>query len=210
MKHVGEVAFRGSQDRVGRRHLAFLSLGGFTHLAFARAVEPLRLANLASGRTLFAGRMLSMDDAPAASSSGIQASADAPVSQLQRGEVLVVGGGLPNTGPDKSQTIARLRHERAQGRDIMAICGAVSVIAETVIAETGPADDMDCAVHWQIAPAFAERFAKARISLSAFKMGRIPTASGGTAAADLILALIRTPHGDDQRPLRHSTGQYQV
>ena len=192
MKHFGEVAFSAGQDGAGCQRLAFLLLGGFTHLAFACAVEPLRLANLASGRILFDWRTLSFDGRRVNSSSGIRVEVDGGVSLIEKGEVLVVVGGLPTLPSEKERVIARLRHEKAHGRHIMAICGGV-----TVIAEAGLADDMECAVHWQIAPAFSEKFPKARISLACFEMGKIPTASGGTAAADLMLAMIRQKHGDD-------------
>lgn len=192
MKHFGEGIFAAGYEGTDCRRLAFLLLGGFTHLAFACAVEPLRLASLAAGRTLFEWRTLSTDGRKVKSSSGIRVEVDAGVNQLEKGEVLVVVGGLPPAPSERERVIARLRHERAHGRQIMAVCGGV-----TIIAEAGLADDMDCAVHWQIAQSFAERFPKARISLAAFEMGKIPTASGGTAAADLMLSLIRNLHGDD-------------
>lgn len=192
MKHFGDVAFSSGKGGVGSQHLAFLLLGGFTNLAFACAVEPLRLANLASGRTLFNWRTLSFDGRPVKSSSGIRVEVDGGVNLLEKGESLVVVGGLPTGGAEKERVIARLRHEKAHGRQLMALCGGV-----TVIAEAGLADDMNCAVHWQVAPAFSERFPKAQISLACFEMGKIPTASGGTAAADLMLAMIREQHGDD-------------
>lgn len=192
MKHFGDVAFSSGKGGVGYQRLAFLLLGGFTHLAFACAVEPLRLANLASGRTLFHWRTLSFDGRPVKSSSGIRVQVDGGVNLLERGETLVVVGGLPTLSSEKERVIARLRHEKAHGRPLMALCGGV-----TIIAEAGLADDMNCAVHWQVAPAFSERFPKAQISLACFEMGKIPTASGGTAAADLMLAMIRERHGDD-------------
>jgi transcriptional regulator GlxA family with amidase domain len=192
MKHFGEVAFSSGKGGVGCQRLAFLLLGGFTHLAFACAVEPLRLANLASGLTLFNWRTLSFDGRPAKSSSGIRVEVDGGVSLLDKGETLVVVGGLPTVQSEKERVIVRLRHEKAHGRQLMALCGGV-----TVIAEAGLADDMNCAVHWQVAPAFSEKFPRAQISLACFEMGKIPTASGGTAAADLMLAMIRDRHGDD-------------
>jgi transcriptional regulator GlxA family with amidase domain len=192
MKHFGEVAFSGGNGKAGCQRLAFLLLGGFTHLAFACAVEPLRLANLASGRTLFNWRTLSCDGRPVKSSSGIRVDVDDGVNLLEKGETLVVVGGLPTHRSEQERVIARLRHEKVHGRQIMALCGGV-----TVIAEAGLADDMNCAVHWQVAPGFAEKFPKAHISLACFEMGKIPTASGGTAAADLMLAMIRGRFGDD-------------
>lgn len=192
MKHFVEVAFSTGKGGEECQRLAFLLLCGFTHLAFACAVEPLRLANLASGRTLFNWRTLSFDGRPVKSSSGISVEVDGGVSFLEKGETLVVVGGLPTVQSEKERVIALLRHEKAHGRQIMALCGGV-----TVIAEAGLADDMNCAVHWQVASAFSERFPKARISLACFEMGKIPTASGGTAAADLMLAMIRERHGHD-------------
>ena len=192
MKHFDRVAFSAVNGGAACQRLAFLLLGEFTHLAFACAVEPLRLANLASGRTLFDWRTVSFDGRRVKSSSGISLEVDGIVSHLKSGETLVVVGGLPPLASEKERVIARLRHEKAHGRQMIALCGGVSVIAEA-----GLADDMNCAVHWQIAPAFSENFPRAQISLACFEMDKIPTASGGTAAADLMLAMIRERHGDE-------------
>lgn len=168
----------------------FLLLEGFTHLAFACAIEPLRLANLASGRILFDWRAISVSGASARSSSGIAVEVQGGVDDLKREETLVVVGGVAPPAQDLDRVIRALRREHAHGRRIMAICGAVSVLAES-----GLLDGRVCAVHWQVAHAFSERFPKVRVRLDAFVDQGIPTASGGAAAADLIVAKIRDRHG---------------
>lgn len=192
MQYFGSTEFPMRSGVNVQIKVAFLLLQGFTHLAFSCAVEPLRLANLATGRNLFGWRTLSVDCRSVKSSSGIRIEVDGGISEIAKGEVLIVVGGLPTQQEEKERLIPRIRREHTHGRSIIAICGGV-----TLIAEAGLADDMDCAVHWQVASAFSERFPKSRVSLAAFEMDRIPTASGGTAAADLQLTLIRKIHGDN-------------
>ena len=59
-------------------------------------------------------------------------------------------------------------------------------------------DNVQAAIHWQFHDQFIEEFPKAHLSRSVF-VADAPfiTASGGTAAADLMLHLIAEKHGDD-------------
>ncbi|MGB1209014.1 MAG: GlxA family transcriptional regulator, partial [Paracoccaceae bacterium] len=58
------------------QHFAFLLVSGFAHLAFANAVEPLRIANLVSGQDLYRWSFGSLDGSPARASNGSQTLVD--------------------------------------------------------------------------------------------------------------------------------------
>lgn len=192
MRHAASATFRTSGPSAGTERFAFLLLDGFTHLAFSCAVEPLRLANLATGKPVYKWRVLTTDGGPAKSSAGISVQSDGRLHEVETGELLVVVGGRPAPPSERDYVIPVLRREQAHGRRIMGICGGV-----TLLAEAGILRGLTCAVHWQVAQGFKERFPHVEASLAAFELGRVPTASGGTAAADLFLALIREGQGPE-------------
>src|ERR1700756_377839 len=53
------------------QRIAFILVPNFSMIAFTSAVEPLRLANRAAGRDLYAWRLFSSDGKPVAASNGI-------------------------------------------------------------------------------------------------------------------------------------------
>ncbi len=57
---------------VDTQHFVFALVEDFTHVAFACAVDPLRIANLVSGKTLYRWSYASQDGQSARSSDGTQ------------------------------------------------------------------------------------------------------------------------------------------
>ncbi len=171
----------------------FLLLDGFTHLAFASAIEPLRLANQAAGRAIYRWRVLSPSGGTVACSNGVGLVPDGglaggPDSADRCARLVVIGGmGRPVAQPRVCGFIRRIA---AHGAQVVGICGGVAVLAEA-----GLLAGEDCAVHWQARDAFRERFPDLGLGTRAFVAGRVPTAAGGAAAADLMLHLIARDHG---------------
>ncbi|WP_374371873.1 DJ-1/PfpI family protein, partial [Tabrizicola sp.] len=86
-----------------------------------------------------------------------------------------------------------LRRERASGTPLGAICSGAYVLAKA-----GFLDGVETAVHWAWHDLFTEEFPDVRLVRNVFvAKERIITASGGTAAADLMLHLIGKAHGAD-------------
>lgn len=171
------------------RHYVFLLVEQFTHLAFSCAVEPLRLANYFADRDLYGWETMSVTGQPVRGSNGIALVADGDLRPLSRRETLVVVGGRM-TQPDDPRLLAYLRRQAVHGTRIISICGGSSVLASAGILRNQP-----CAVHWAVSDAFAERHPGVEVVSRAFSVEGIATASGGAAAADLILHLIGQDHG---------------
>ncbi|MEO0719503.1 MAG: GlxA family transcriptional regulator, partial [Pseudomonadota bacterium] len=72
----------------------FLLIEDFTHLAFACAIEPLRIANLVAERELYRWRLASEDGARAICSNRSVTLVDQGLEPLQRDERLFVISGL--------------------------------------------------------------------------------------------------------------------
>lgn len=172
---------------------AFLLVEDFTHLAFSCAIEPLRIANLVAGAELYRWSLLSRDGLSARSSNGCVTRTDRGLEPLGRDERLFVVAGLGVERRVTPDLVAFLRRERARGRRIGALCSGAYVLAEA-----GFLAGVETAIHWGYHDLMAERFPEVRLRPNVFVAGsRFDTASGGTAAADLMLHLIGRAHGAD-------------
>lgn len=171
----------------------FLLVEDFTHLAFSCAIEPLRIANLVAGRELYRWSVVSEGRRDARSSNGLLTRADRGLEPLDRDERLFVVSGLGVERRVTPETLAYLRRERTRGRRIGAICSGVYVLAKA-----GFLDGAEAAIHWAYHDLITEQFPEVRLRPNVFVAGpRFDTASGGTAAADLMLHLIGRAHGQD-------------
>jgi transcriptional regulator GlxA family with amidase domain len=94
--------------------IGFLLIPGFALLAYASAIEPLRAANLLSGRPLYRWRHLSPDGRPVSASNGLTVTPDLRLEDAAKlNTPLVCAGGNPASFRD-SATLNRLRLERAR------------------------------------------------------------------------------------------------
>lgn len=177
----------------GTRAFTFLLIEDFTHLAFSCAIEPLRIANHVAGQDLYRWSLMSVDGQEARSSNGLLTRVGHGLQPLGRDERLFVVSGLNVERRVTPETLGYLRRERTRGRRIGAICSGAYVLAEA-----GVLDGVEAAIHWAYHDLMAERFPEVRLRPNVFVAGpRFDTASGGTAAADLMLHLIGLDHGAD-------------
>lgn len=191
MRHAASQTFSLSREPRDSR-FAFLLLDGFTHLSFSCALEPLRLANTVLGREYYSWRPLSLTGEPVRSSVGIAVPVASSASALEPGETLVILSGPVVPAEILRFTRMMLRREAAHGRSIIGLCGGL-----VVLADAGLLEGQDCAANAQVEPMLTARFPGVQPRPAAFLLGRFPTASGGTAAADLMLSLIGQAHSAD-------------
>lgn len=176
------------------QRFGFLLLPRFAMLAFTSAVEPLRAANLLSGRALYAWRFLSHDGAPATASNGAQLLAQASLAEAGPLDCLVVCGGIDAHLFRDRATLAWLRRAARAGVRL----GAVSD-GTFVLARAGLLEGQRCTIHWQCAEGFREAFPAIELTDDLYVIERQRfTCSGGTASMDMMLRLIEEAHG---RPL---------
>lgn len=177
----------------GTRHFSFFLLPEFTHIAFSCALEPLRIANLVSGKPLYRWTLLSEDGRTATCSNGSVTLTEGGMEPGRRTDRLFLISGQNVPAHTTPKLLAWLRRERAAGTPLGGICSAAYVLAKA-----GFLDGMDCALHWAWHDLFAEEFPDVRLVRNVFvARERIVTAAGGTAAADLMLHLIGKDHGED-------------
>ncbi len=175
------------------QHFTFFLLHDFTHIAFSCALEPLRIANLVSGKPLYRWTLASADGKTATCSNGSVTLTQAGLEPTRHTDRLFVISGVDVQTHTTTSVLNWLRRERASGTPLGAICSGAYVLAKA-----GFLDGVETSVHWAWHDLFQEEFPDVRLVRNVFcARDRIITASGGTAAADLILHLIARAHGPD-------------
>ncbi|MCB1370488.1 MAG: GlxA family transcriptional regulator [Rhodobacteraceae bacterium] len=171
----------------------FLLLENFTLIAFACAIEPLRLANRMAGRRLYEWRVVTADGGPVTASNGVTLQADGPMAELTRDATIMVVGGLNVKSAVSRPVLTWLRREARRGLAVGALCNGAQVVAQA-----GLLDGRRCTIHWENRDGFEEEFPQVNLSQNIFVIDRDRySAAGGTASTDLMLKLIARRHGTD-------------
>ncbi|ATQ56974.1 GlxA family transcriptional regulator [Paracoccus yeei] len=184
-----------SQDRSPAesrpQRYVFLLLERFTMVAFAAAIEPLRLANQIAGRRLYEWRLLGESGQAVACSNGTAVVVDAGLIEVQRNDTILVCGGIDVPRAATRPILGWLRREARRGARIGGICTGAWVLAEA-----GLLDGRRATIHWENQDGFAEKFPDVTLIRTVFvEDGSRLTAAGGTTAIDLMLRQIARDHG---------------
>jgi transcriptional regulator GlxA family with amidase domain len=182
----------GAGER-GATVFAFALVDGFSMMSLSAAIEPLRAANRLSGREVYRWRLLGPDQAPVRASNGIPIAVDAPLAAPGDCACLFVCAGVV-TEPKASRLYhAALRRAARRGLDV----GALSTGA-FILARAGLLDGYRCTIHWEAMPAFQVAFPKIECRQSVYEVDRTRyTCSGGIAAMDMMLHIVRRDLGPD-------------
>lgn len=191
MPHEARAAMVASPAAPSEKFV-FLLLENFTLLAFACAIEPLRLANRISGRSLYEWRVVSESGGPVACSNGVEVAADGALGEARDATIVVCGGADVRRATTRP-VLAWLRRESRRGAAVGAVC-----TGSQALARAGLLDGRRCTIHWENRDGFEEEFPEIRLSRSVYVIdANRYTAAGGTASADLMLALISRRHGSE-------------
>ncbi|MGE3364085.1 MAG: GlxA family transcriptional regulator, partial [Rhizobiaceae bacterium] len=165
-------------------------------VAFATALEPLRIANRMLGYDAYKWRLASLDGQPVPGSNGVLCAVNTSLEDERRKmagpdrpSMVIVCTGTNIERYSNKSTFAWLREEYNRGVAIGGLCTGAHVLAAA-----GLLSGKRCAIHWENLPGFAEAFPKANVFADLFEVDQnIYTCAGGTAALDMMLKLI----GDD-------------
>ena len=170
--------------------VGILLIPGFALMSYASTVEPLRAANVLSGRHLYDVVHFGAEDV-------VQSSGAARVArQVEIGTappldlLLVVAGGDP-FAIQETGMFRWLRRLARRGVRIGGVSGG-----PVVLVQGGLMGGRRLTVHWEHAAALADQFPDIVIERRLFVIDRDRvTCGGGTAALDLMHALISEQHG---------------
>ncbi len=167
----------------------FALVEDYTHLAFACAVDPLRIANLVSGKELYRWSYASADGKVARASNGTVTMVHHPFTAIPPCDRLFVLSGVnmekPFPGQEKLLTALR-KAERLYGSRIGALCSGAWILARA-----GFLNGMKTAIHWHYHDAFMEAFPEVNLVRNVFVADeRHVTASGGSGSQKLISVIV--------------------
>ena len=170
--------------------VGFLLVPGFASIAFAAAIEALRVSNrYLSDKIPYL--VLSIDGRPCPDTGGL------PVG-VQGGMELVAGLGtlivVANVSVEDFATAdmtAELRRLAARG----VVLGSIDTGAH-LLGRAGLLDGHKATLHWEDQPAFHELYPAVQLTESLYEFDRDRfTCAGGTAGIDLVLHAVRASHG---------------
>lgn len=174
-------------------HYHFLLVPDYTHLAFSCAIEPLRLANLLSGQNLYRWTLMAENGHSQTCSTGTTILVDEGFEPLESGDQLIVVAGANVPRHTTAAVVDYVRRQSRHGVRLGAVCSA-----SYVLAKAGLLDGKSCAIHWAYHDILSEEFPTVRLRRSVYVSDEsIVSASGGPAAADLMLHMIAEAHGYD-------------
>jgi transcriptional regulator GlxA family with amidase domain len=173
------------------QRVGFFLVPGFSMMALSAATEPLRAANRVSGRDVYSWHLLSVDGLEVSSSSGFRLVPEFSIGERGELALLIVVSSLDVTEFHDQRVFAWLRR-LAQSNCRL---GAVST-GTLLLARAGLLNGYRCTIHWELRHDFDEEFPEIEATRDLFCIDRNRvTCGGGTAALDLMLALIAERHG---------------
>ncbi len=182
----------------GPERFAFVLVPNFSMIAFASALEPLRIANRMADRELYSWHIVSREGGPVRASNGCQVTTDQSLADIAIGPgrqspIVIVCSGLGAERIRDGQLFAWLRRADRAGATIGAVCTGAHLLARA-----GLLKGHKCTIHWENLPGFVEEFPGIEVTADLFEVDRNRlTCSGGTAAIDLMLHLIAARHGQE-------------
>ncbi len=181
------------RDAAPGRRFCFMLAPRFSMIAFACAVEPLRIANRLARRPLYAWGLAGEGGGTAQCSNGARVALDGGLEDVARETTILVCGGLDVHLAATRPVLTWLRRQARLGAGLGALC-----TGGYVLARAGLLDGRRCTIHWENRAAFAEAFPDIETSARIFEIDRDRmTCAGGSASADMMLEVIGREHGPD-------------
>ncbi|MDO8985887.1 GlxA family transcriptional regulator [Cypionkella sp.] len=175
------------------RRFVFLLLDKFTMMSFAGALEPLRVANRASGVALYSWALAGEGGLEVRCSNGAAFKLDMGLDEIEREDVVLVCGGLDIQRSTTKNVLNWLRREARRGVVIGGIC-----TGSYTMAKAGLLDGKKATIHWENQDSFLEEFENVKLTRSIFVMdGNRWSTAGGTSPIDLMLKVVATDHGEN-------------
>jgi transcriptional regulator GlxA family with amidase domain len=171
--------------------IGFLLLRDYTLMSMAAAVEPLRMANQLSGKTLYDWALITADGKPVCASDGILNLPDAAIADAPPLNALIVVGGVDISHNYSSEHLDWLRKLANEGVQLGGICTGAFLLAEAQLM-----DGHECSVHWECMARLQELHPEVICNNHLFTVDRQRlTCSGGTAPLDMMINIIGNRHG---------------
>ncbi len=182
-----------SEENAGVKpdHFGFLLVHNYSMIAFSSAIECLRMANRASGKTLYIWSIYSPDGQAIKASNGIEITPDFGIDSVADVSIFFVCGGIDISDSWNKSFQFALRKIAKRRIILGALC-----TGSYLLARAGLLDGYKCTIHWENIASVREEFPHAQFTddLFQFDRNRI-TCAGGQSSLDMMLKLIGDRHG---------------
>lgn len=174
-----------------KHHFGFLVLPGFSLIAYAGAIEFLRLANSLQSNTIYTWRTVTPDDCLVKASNGLEIKPDKKLLDDERYDILFICGG-GKISHSWSKTIGDwLKQQDRNGIALGSFCTGTYILAKA-----GLLDDCRCTIHWEFISSLREEFPHLLLTDRIYEIDRDRyTCAGGTAAIDMMNHIVSIQQG---------------
>ena len=169
----------------------FLVVPGFSMIAFAAAIDTLRLANRVANKCLYEWETISIDGKAVTASNGLEVTPQHSIKTSSTYAALIVCGGT-RVHLGWSQALGEaLRTATKRGVALGALCTGTYLLARA-----GLLEGYRCTIHWERLSSTREEFPKLNLTDDIYEIDRDRyTCAGGTTPIDMMLELISHEHG---------------
>ena len=174
----------------------FFLINDFTLISMSSAIEPLRMANRISKKSVYQWKTISATGEAVCASDGLSINVDNSIDDstvLDNVDVLIVCGGW-NIEQNTSAAAIRWLKSISPGK----VGFGSTCTGSYVLAEAGLLDGYRCSVHWENMGSMTDLFPRVHVSRSVYTIDRDRyTCSGGTSPVDMMLHLIKRECGPE-------------
>lgn len=172
------------------REFHFLLLPEFSMMGFVSALEPLRVANRFQ-KNAYQWKILSWDGIAVQASNGMSLNVDGALREASGIQTLFVVAGFNPLQYYHREMGDCLRQWDRSGATLGALDTGAFLLAQARLLQ-----GHTVTLHWEAQLAFQERYPKIKVTDELYEWGeRRMSCAGGTAAMDMMLALIGKAHG---------------
>ena len=189
----GDYDMFGDKAKELPQTVAVVLIQEFTMMPVTSLIEPLRIANRLSEKTLYRWTLHSLDGQAVSASSQILTMVNGDLETIHPDATVVICAGLNVQRHTDKRMLSWLRKTARRGAVIGAVCTGAHILAEA-----GLLDGYRCTIHWENLPGFSEAFPEINATGGLFEIdGDRFTSAGGTTAIDMMLTMIASQHGPD-------------
>ncbi len=171
--------------------VTFVVFSGASLMCVASAIDPLRAANRIAGETLFDWKVVTMDGAPATTTSGLPIAVSGRFDPAENVDMLAVIAGFGNRAQATPAVLSGIRRAARAARAYGGIEAGTWLVARAGLLEGRAAT-----THWEDMEDFAAAFPGSDVRPDRYVIdGPAFTTGGASPTFDLMLHLVRSRLG---------------
>lgn len=173
------------------KHFGFLALPGFSLIAYAAAIDTLRLANHISGEELYTWETITPKDELVRASNGLEVKPENDTTESQQFNTIVVCGGINVKDAWRTEMGKWLISHTKKGSALGSLC-----TGSYILAKAGLLDGYRCTIHWEHLSSMREDFPSLNLTDDIYEIDRDRyTCAGGTTPIDMMHHIVAMHHG---------------